>query len=435
MNKISLIIQREYLSRVKKKTFLIMTIVGPLLFAGLAIVPAWLASREKSKTTIAVIDHSGMLGKALKSNEATQFTLLDASAEQATTEKIRNSDEQMLLVIGQTDGKTLPSIRLIGSANPSLDLIQSIENQINSQLKTIQLKESGIDPNLVEKINPSVSIKTSVLSDVGEKEGSSVAATIVGFGSGFLIYIFIFLYGSQVMMGVMEEKTSRVVEILISSVKPFQLMIGKIVGVALVGLTQFLLWVTLSYGIMAVVGLVMNKPQKAESEFAQVMKAPANEEAKQIEKAAKFDLVEEMNRVNVVYILSCFVFYFLGGYLLYSALFAAVGAAVDNQQDAQQFMFPITVPIIFAIVMAQFVMKDPNSPMAFWGSIIPFTSPIIMMIRIPFEPPLWQVLISMACLVAGFFGTTWLAGKIYRVGILMYGKKANYKELWKWIRY
>jgi ABC-2 type transport system permease protein len=433
MNKIRLIIEREYVSRVKKKTFLIMTLVGPLLFAGLIIIPAWLAMREKSENRVYVLDNSGQFGAKLKSNAETKFVVFNESEEKGRTLIKEQDDHHLLLIIGEIQADGLPVVRILGQSNPSLDLLQSIENQINAEIKNQQLLKSGIDPGLVARIKPDIDIQTLVLSEEGEKEGSSTAATVIGFGSGFLIYIFIFLYGSQVMTGVMEEKTSRVVEVLISSVRPFELMLGKIVGVALVGLTQFLLWLVLSYAIMGAVGSVVELPSQKNAP-TELVQDPAMQE--QVNKKMKrIGLFRELGNLPVASIVFYFLFYFLGGYLLYSALFAAVGAAVDNQQDAQQFMFPITIPIIAAIALAQFVIKDPNSNLAFWLSVIPFTSPIIMMIRIPFEPPFWQILLSMLSLVAGFFATTWLAGKIYRVGILMYGKKVTYLELWKWIRY
>jgi ABC-2 type transport system permease protein len=433
MNKIRLIIEREYVSRVKKKTFLIMTLVGPLLFAGLIIIPAWLAMREKSENRVYVLDNSGQFGAKLKSNAETKFVVFNESEEKGRTLIKEQDDHHLLLIIGEIQADGLPVVRILGQSNPSLDLLQSIENQINAEIKNQQLLKSGIDPGLVARIKPDIDIQTLVLSEEGEKEGSSTAATVIGFGSGFLIYIFIFLYGSQVMTGVMEEKTSRVVEVLISSVRPFELMLGKIVGVALVGLTQFLLWLVLSYAIMGAVGSVVDLPSQKNAP-TELVQDPAMQE--QVNKKMKrIGLFRELGNLPVASIVFYFLFYFLGGYLLYSALFAAVGAAVDNQQDAQQFMFPITIPIIAAIALAQFVIKDPNSNLAFWLSVIPFTSPIIMMIRIPFEPPFWQILLSMLSLVAGFFATTWLAGKIYRVGILMYGKKVTYLELWKWIRY
>jgi ABC-2 type transport system permease protein len=431
MHKILLIIEREYLSRVRKKAFIIMTLLGPLLFAGITVIPAWLASRDSSLTTVSVIDQSGLFEGKLKSNAETTFQFVKTEIDKEKKTVQEAGDHHLLLVIGQTDGKAIPAVQIFGESNPGLDLVQSIENQINSELKNIQLKSSGIDPALVENINPEIDIQTKVLSEEGEKDGSSAAATAVGFGAGFLIYIFIFLYGSMVMTGVMEEKTNRVVEVIISSVKPFELMMGKIVGVALVGLTQFALWLALSYGITAVAGAVFLKDKKPQ-EISQQLSAQGMDQQKAMK---KIGFLEELKSVNVTYVVVCFLFFFLGGYLLYSALFAAVGAAVDNQQDAQQFMLPITIPIIASIVMAQLIIKEPNSNMAFWFSIFPLTSPIIMMIRVPFEPPLWQILLSMACLVLGFLGATWFAGKIYRVGILMYGKKITYKELWKWMRY
>jgi len=433
MNKILLIIEREFLSRVKKKSFLIMTLLGPVLFAGITIIPTWLAMRDATLTTVSVLDKSHLFEAKLKSNKETIFVLVSKDEESEKLLLKEAGEHNLLLVIGETNGEKVPDIRIFGASNPSLDLIQSIENQINSELKNIQLKNSGIDPKLVETIKPEVIIKTTVLNDDGEKEGSSAAASIVGIGAGFLIYIFIFLYGSQVMMGVMEEKTNRVVEVIISSVKHFELMMGKIVGVALVGLTQFLLWMVLSYGITAVAGSIMTSKTNQKPATEIVQDQTGSKEMNK--KMAKTGILKELQSVNLFSVLMYFLFYFLGGYLLYSAMFAAVGAAVDNQQDAQQFMMPITIPIIASIVLAQFIIKDPNSSLAFWFSIIPFTSPIIMMIRIPFEPPFWQILLSMVSLVLGFLGTTWFAGKIYRVGILMYGKKVTYKELWKWLRY
>lgn len=434
MNKIALIIQREYLSRVTKKTFIIVTLLGPILFAAITIIPAWLAMRDQSLTTISVIDQSGLFANKFKSNNETVYVPVNQTLEEGKKKIQDNGDHQLLLVIGPTDGKALPAIQLFGESNPALDLIGSIENQVEAELRNLALKESGIDPALVDKIDPKVVIQTRVLSDDGEKDGSSVAATVVGFGAGFLIYMFIFLYGTQVMGGVMEEKTNRVVEVIISSVKPFQLMMGKIVGVALVGLTQFVLWVALSFVVSQAAGVFMGKKDVSVSKTESVTLNPQTQEVVN-QASKKTGFLDELTRVNVPLIAGCFLFYFLGGYLLYSALFAAVGSAVDNQQDAQQFMFPITIPIILAIVMGQFIIKEPNSTLAFWMSIIPFTSPIIMMIRIPFEPPAWQIALSMVSLILGFLGTTWLAAKIYRVGILMYGKKITYGELWKWIRY
>jgi ABC-2 type transport system permease protein len=261
----------------------------------------------------------------------------------------------------------------------------------------------------------------------------------VGFGTGILIYLFIFLYGVQVMRGVVEEKTSRIVEVIISSVKPFQLMLGKIIGIAMVGLTQFILWTILTF-ILVFIGQfffiqelnITDNPvvQQTMPTMPGQMKATQNfnySEAKEI--------LNDLQNIPFLKIISAFIFYFLGGYLLYSAMFAAIGAAVDNEADTQQFMAPVTIPLVFAFIAGQFIIQNPEGPLSFWLSIIPFTSPVVMMVRLPFEVPLWELFLSMALLVAGFIFMTWLAGKIYRTGILMYGKKATYKELWKWLRY
>lgn len=433
MNKIALIIEREYLSRVRKKSFIIMTLVGPLLFAGITIIPAWLAMRNSTQTTVYVLDKSGLFANKLRSNEETVYVPVKGD-ESTEKQKLKKAGEHhMLLVIGPTNGAEEPEVQFFGESNPGLDLVESVEGKIANELKTIQLKQAGIDPGLVEKIKPKIDIQTRVLSEEGEKQGSSVAATVVGYVSGFLIYIFIFVYGSQVMMGVMEEKTSRVVEVIISSVKPFQLMMGKIIGIALVVLTQFTLWMVLSYAVTTVTAPLLGTNADKGDVIEKV--AEARQAQKRDKKPGKLAIMKELSTINVGYILGCFLVYFLGGYLLYSALFAAIGSAVETQQDAQQFMLPITIPIILSIAFASLVIKEPNSALSFWLSMIPFTSPIIMMIRVPFEPPVWQVLLSMTLLVLGFLGTTWLAGKIYRVGILMYGKKVTYKELWKWMRY
>src|ERR1035437_6988260 len=263
----------------------------------------------------------------------------------------------------------------------------------------------------------------------------------IGFGAGILIYLFIFLYGVQVMRGVIEEKTSRIVEVIISSVKPFQLMMGKIVGIAMVGLTQFVLWVTLTtilYGIGQATFLKDFSDIKNSALQQNVIPSMPNQvkiQQQNINYSEAGEMIRGLQNINFVQILFAFLFYFLGGYLLYSALFAAVGSAVDSESDTQQFMMPITIPLVISFVAAQFIMQNPEGPLAFWLSIIPFTSPVVMMVRLPFGVPLWEFALSMALLVITFIFMTWLAGKIYRTGILMYGKKVSYKELWKWLRY
>lgn len=435
MNKIALIIQREYLIRVKKKSFIIMTIVGPVLFAAVMILPAWLAVQDMTQNHVLVLDQAGIFQDKLKSGKEIQFEYVNGkSGDEEKAELREKGEHHFLLVIGKAEGKGVPPVRIFGNSNPPLEIISSVERQINEELRNRQLRESGIDPKLVESIKPETEIQTTVLSDEGEKDGGSLAATIVGYGAGFLIYIFIFLYGNQIMMSVMEEKSGRIVELLVSSVKPFQLMMGKILGVALVGLTQFLLWVVLSFAVSSAAGSLFSEKFPQEKARSEVQA----DEMQQVQKKAGskgMNILSELKNVNIVSVAFCFIVFFLGGYLMYSAMFAAIGSAIESQQEAQQFMLPVTIPIILSIVLAQFVIKDPNGSLSFWLSVFPLTSPIIMMVRVPFEPPVWQIILSMAVLILGFIGMVWMAGKIFRTGILMYGKKITWAELGKWLRH
>jgi ABC-2 type transport system permease protein len=263
----------------------------------------------------------------------------------------------------------------------------------------------------------------------------------IGFGAGILIYVFIFLYGVQVMRGVIEEKTNRIVEVIISSVRPFQLMMGKIVGIAMVGLTQFVLWVLLTLILVGIGQVTFLHDFSVLSNYGteQIIPSMPNQFAtggqQNINYSEVAEILSDIKNINFIHILLAFLFYFLGGYLLYSAMFAAVGSAVDNEADTQQFMLPITIPLVIAFIVSQFIMQNPEGSLAFWFSVIPFTSPVVMMVRLPFGVPVWEFVLSMALLVVTFIFITWLAGKIYRTGILMYGKKVTYRELWKWLRY
>jgi ABC-2 type transport system permease protein len=290
-------------------------------------------------------------------------------------------------------------------------------------------------------LKPRVSVMTINLDESGKEEKThAILSTLLGFGGAILIYFFIFFFGVQVMRGVIEEKTSRIIEVIVSSVKPFQLMLGKIVGIALVGLTQFLLWIILTFSIISVAqGFLPKEMQRQISQAEQMEEfipdAPDQQKKDQNAKNILAELSYNLSLINFPLILFSFLFYFMGGYLLYGALFAAIGSAVDSEADTQQFMWPVTIPLVLAFVLAQSVISNPDGAMAFWLSVIPFTSPIIMMVRIPFGVSVNELLISMTVLIASFIFITWLAGKIYRTGILMYGKKPSYKEMWKWIRY
>jgi ABC-2 type transport system permease protein len=454
MKKIFLIIQREYLTRVKKRSFIVMTIIGPLLMAATIVVPIYLATRNNESKTVAVLDETGIFFEKFKDADNIKFHYLvsDLATVKANFSK---SGDDALLYIPKTEVSLPTNAILYSEKSVSINIISYIKNVMSKQIEGLKLqaqlmelqtdkKEPVVVDDILRSIKTSVDINTIKLGDDGKESKSYTEINmILGLFSGILIYFFIFLFGAQVMRGVIEEKTSRIVEVIISSVKPFQLMMGKIIGVGLVGLTQFLLWVILTFGIVTVVTSTMYSGAVKKSATEQILtqKQGMNAEVSQAI-ASQGDspdgmgsVMEALNSVNFPVMIGAFIFFFLVGYLLYAALFAAIGGAVDSEADTQQFMFPITIPLILSIVMAQYIIQDPDGPVAFWLSIFPLTSPVIMMIRIPFGVPYIQVALSMVLLLLGFLGTTWLAAKIYRTGILMYGKKISYKELWKWIRY
>ena len=420
MNKTLLIIKREFLVRVKKKSFIIMTILAPILMASLIIVPVLLSDTDQQKRLIGVHDNNPeKLSSDLKDSENIHFTLLDDTEIDVFMTDPEQSNYYALLKIDSSN------FTLYCSQQVGLNLRNSIENQLEQITERNKLKNAGINIDIIEEAKTDINIETKIISSEGNTTSSSTEASIgIGFMTGILIYMFIFMYGTMVMRGVIEEKTNRIVEIIISSVKPFQLMIGKIMGVALVGLTQFFLWIVLTIFISSV---------------AELMFIDSSEISNSLNTADKSVVLQEVTRltggIDLVLIFISFIFYFLFGYLLYSSLFAAVGSAVDAEADTQQFMLPITIPLIFSFLLIQPVMDNPDGMLAFWLSIIPLTSPIIMMARLPFGVESWQLILSMIILVIGFIATTYLAAKIYRTGILMYGKKISYKELWKWITY
>lgn len=445
MNKSLLIIQREYLTRVKKKTFIIMTILGPLLFAGLMIVPAWLASMEDTEEkTIAVIDDTNVFTNLLPETQYIKFKYIENTTVNEAKETFAESDYHAILYIPSNIFYNSGQVQLFSEKQPSLGTKLHVSNSLRDLIEKYKLMKYEI-PN-IDKIIQSIQTKINVqvirwTSDGEEYETSHEIAMIVGYVCGFMIYMFIFMFGAQVMRGVIEEKTSRIVEVIISSVRPFQLMLGKILGVGLVGLTQFILWIILTAGIVFIVQTFV---------FPEIGNPTVNAQAQTLIESSGMQQVQPLNESNeemvkVVFsslksikfglLISSFLFFFIGGFFLYGSLFAAIGGAVDSEADTQQFMLPITLPLILAIFVMMNAIQNPEGPIAFWFSMIPFTSPIVMLVRIPFGVPYYQLIISMLILVLTFIGTTWIAGKIYRTGILMYGKKVSYKELWKWIRY
>ena len=416
MHKIWLIIKREYLVRVRKKSFIIMTILGPILMAALLIVPTYLAEENQENRIIALNEDANYI---LEDSEFIHFTTIPTSEAELLKTDFSESPFYALLYI-EGENFTLYSNQQI-----SLSVSKSIERQLEQLIEHEKLKLLGIDLQILEDASTEINITTKIISEDGNTSNSQAEASMgIGFISGILIYMFIFMYGTMVMRGVIEEKTSRIVEVIISSVKPFQLMMGKILGVALVGLTQFVLWILLTIIISTVAELAFLD--------ANVMATEMNSSDQSVILA---QVAEFTGGINLLQIFLAFIFYFLAGYLMYSALFAAVGSAVDAEADTQQFVLPITIPLILSFVLITPIMENPDGTLAFWMSMIPFTSPVIMMVRLPFGVANWELALSIGILIASFIGTTWLAGRIYRTGILMYGKKATYKEIWKWLKY
>ncbi len=456
MKKIWIILQREYLTRVKKKSFIIMTLLSPVLFAAIMIIPSWLAvsSIENETRKVLVIDESGIFKNQLNSDENFQYTFKNISLDKAKNILTENTSYTDLLFIPPQPEKT--PAELYYNKQPSIIILQKLEKTLEDILRKQKMIERfQITPEELKKIETNIQLKTIKRDETGQETvKNNQIPSILGFILSMMIYMFIFLYGVQVMRGVIEEKTNRIVEIIISSVRPFQLMMGKIIGIALVGLTQIAIWIVLTL-ILVTFGqaLIFSQTQKQEPPFnrQEIIKQltsmqsdtiqmenltqalAQNPETKEISKW--FETIDTISNLPIAKIFFGFLFYFLFGYLIYAALFAAIGSAVDNQEDTQQFILPVTIPLVLAIVLGQFIVMNPDSDLAFWLSLFPLTSPVIMMIRIPFDVPTWQILLSAVLLILGFLATTWLAGKIYRTGILMYGKKPSYKELWKWIRY
>lgn len=441
MSKISLIIKREYSTRVMKKSFILLTFLTPLLLVGMIALIVFLGQIKDDKIKkIIVVDKTQLYKDVLKNNESYIFEFSDEKIEDIKNNKEKKEGYVALLYISKDLRIDSTAAVLYSEKQVNLELKTYVSGLLNKYIEQQKLAAYNI-PNLkemVEKSNSDINIKTIKWDENGkEKEGSAELALVIGMITAFIIYMFIVIYGAQVMSGVVQEKTNRIVEVVISSVKPFELMMGKIIGIAMVGLTQFLMWVVLTVGIMF--GLSSAFAQNIDLESVEKMQkmgqmgmqaAPTSEITSSIQQ-----LITAVNGLDYVQLIIMFILYFLGGYLLYASLFAAIGSAVDNETDTQQFSMPIMLPIIFAIYAGIFAAENPDGPLAFWCSIIPFTSPIVMMVRLPFDVPFWQIALSLSILILSFIGTTWMAGKIYRTGILMYGKKVTWKEMWKWLKY
>ncbi len=433
MNKILLVIQREYLTRVQKKSFWIASLLGPILITAIYAIPIWLAMQDKEVKRIEILDESGLFQAKDLVDKEVEFKLVNKPAAEL---KASFSKEGFVAFVHLpknivSDSKEL---KIYSEKNLSLPLKSSIERVIEKKVRATLMQQAGIASEVYEKTQVEINSETISVSSTGDETSSSSGGAMILAGvMGMLLYITLLLYGSQVMAGVIEEKSSRIIEVIISSIKPYQLMLGKILGVGMVGLTQFLLWIVLTIGLTQVASTFYGS-SPIQQRVEQVKKADP-EVAKTMEVSPMDEVTKVIESTNIPLVLGGFLFYFLFGYLLYSSLFAAIGSAVESTAEAQQFTFIVMLPIILAFIMAQFTMQDPDSTMAFWASMIPFTSPINMMVRLPYGVPMWELATSMILLVLGFLGCSWISARIYRVGILMYGKKITVKEMAKWLFY
>ena len=439
MSKTALIIKREYLNRVSKKSFLILTFLTPLLFAAMVFVPLWLSSIKGDEVrNVVVLDRTGKYAPLFEDADNYKFIAGDKSLESYK----QASDKEVYAIVSITDDLIAhPEAATMYSEKQIPGDLSRIVNQVLSRKLENEKMAAYNIPNLKEIIKESqinFEINTIKWSEDGsESESSSLVASIVGLIFTLISYMFIMVYGAMVMQGVMEEKTNRIVELMISSVRPFQLMMGKIIGIGLVGLTQMFLWGILTMALVLggqflFMGSVDPQMMQQGSMMGHGASMPGMVEASQEPAAKLFGMLQTINFAEIGFF---FVIYFIGGYMLYASVFAAIGSAVESQEDTQQFMTPIMIFLVFSLYAGIYSMENPEGPLAFWCSLIPFTSPIVMMIRLPFEVPLWEKLLSVSLLYVTFVGIIWLSAKIYRVGILMYGKKPTIKEMIKWLRY
>ena len=436
MNKIGIIIAREFNERVKKKSFIITTILMPLLMIGMMAAPTLMMLFAKGEQkTLLVIDESSVVAPQLEGNEDVEFKTVDAALEEAR----KDMDVFGVLWIGENIVDSPSDVKLYTNSSSSMSLEESITAQIEKVIERERLKRYDIDnlEDIMKDLKASVTMTTyrNDQSEEGKDEQatSSVVSYLLGLVLGMMLYMFLIIYGSMVMTSVIEEKGSRVLDVLVSSVSPFQLMMGKILGVAAVAVTQIAIWGVLVCGIgSAVLPALMPDDVMQSVEAVQAGQMTLEEADMDAETISALSLATDMSGLVMMFV--WWLLFLLGGFLFYSAMFAAVGSAVDSIQDANQLQTPITVPIILALILAMSVFNDPNSPLAFWGSIIPFASPVVMMARIPFDIPTWQIVLSLVLLYASVAGMAWVAGKIYRVGIFMHGKKPSFKELLSWVK-
>jgi len=434
MNHLPLIIKREYLAKVKNKSFILMTFLSPLFIVALLSLIAYLTSVNNEKVrTISVLDESGILSETLISSDQILYESLNGmDLEDAKTTSNSNNAYGLLHVPDLALEDVSEKIKFYSKESPSLSLISSLESKIEKRIGELKLKKMGVDLSKISASKTYVNINQEDFEGVKTSKAGSFLKLIFGAAAGYLLFMFIIIYGNLIMRSVIEEKSSRIIEVIISSVKPIQLMLGKIFGTSLAGITQFAIWVILiailSFAASNFFGIDLSANPQQEMMTAAVSDVNANSELQA--------LIAELHSLPLINLIVAFVLFFVGGYLLYSSLYAAIGAAVDNETDTQQFLMPVVILLVVGFYVGFFTaLEDPHGTISVVFSYIPFTSPIVMLIRIPFGVPIWEQILSLSVLIFSFLVTVWIAAKIYRVGILMHGKKPSYKDLIKWLKY
>ncbi len=437
MNHLPIIIRREYLNRVRNRSFIIMTFLSPLIMIALIAVVSYLSQLNNDKVReIAVLDESGIFEEVLKSDEKNKFTFVGETSVDSLKEEVKTNELYGLLHIPAADDldQYKKNITFYSEESPSIVVIDNLNDVISQELTDLKMVQNNVDLQHINNLKTRVNVRIENFTGEETSEFGSILKLIFGGFAGYLLFMFIIIYGNMIMRSVIEEKTNRIIEVIISSVKPIQLMLGKIIGTSLAGITQFAIWVVLGTVLLFVVSAILGTSlSELQSPQQQMLMEQASDPAMQNKIEVAMREVLNLPLTNLVI---AFLFFFVGGYLLYSSIYAAIGAAVDNETDTQQFMMPILMPLILAVYVGVFtVIENPHGTVATVFSMVPLTSPVVMLMRIPFGVPLWQQIVSVLLLLGTFLLTAWLAAKIYRVGILMYGKKASYKELYKWIKY
>ena len=443
MKKIRLIIGREIKSKLRNKTFLIMTVLAPLLITGFLAFIIQLSQSDNTNQQVMVIDDSKLFKDKLTGNDYISLSYSNLKLEDAVEQFTDKGYSCLLWISPNIIQGGAGATKLYFRKSPGFAFQTFIKDQMEKIIYENKLKSNNIDPNIISNSKQVVKLILEKVDDKGKPEEQTSFGTF-GFLTGALMFMFILMYGMMVFRSVMEEKTNRIVEVIISSVKPFQLMLGKILGVAILGLIQFLIMGIITFILTTVLSTIFLKDIsgqlkvfKQQQELVKLQGSNANfsQLEKFDDKLEVFDLLEKIEKINFFEVFICFILYFLGGYLFYSSIMAAIGSAVDSESDSQQFITPVTLPLMIGYLISMKTILEPDSSLVFWASIIPFTSPIVMMSRITNGVPLWELISSLTALFASFFITTWLAAKIYRTGILMYGKKTSWKEIGKWLFY